>query len=116
HLGKWRIIFRKLRLCRVDAIDNDFIQTQIRHENKSVVRRKYDLVRMRAALALRIDARPAVLDEIGRLAQHPAFEDRKHHHPPAPTPNIALTNHLSPSAHPKKERNTPRAPRLFKKP
>src|SRR5579862_5523101 len=75
-----RIVGGELAVVRVESIDQEFIQAEIRHYGKAVGGGEDDVVSVRFFLALGVDAGAEVLDEVGRIAQHTVRFDRQNSH------------------------------------
>src|SRR5204863_355317 len=66
---KGRIVGRQRRLCRVQPVGEYLVQTEIGHEDETIVVGKHDGVRVRAALPARIRSGSAMLHLTGALAE-----------------------------------------------
>jgi hypothetical protein len=62
-------------LRRVQVVGHDFVQPEVANESEAVRGVDGGRVRVRLALALRIDARPFVLEESSGQPQPPVFAD-----------------------------------------
>ena len=71
NLGERRIVRLQRAVLRVEAIDEDLVETEIGHEGEAIGRVDPDAVRVGLCLALGIDAAALMLDRGGALAEAP---------------------------------------------
>ena len=76
RFGKRRLVRREFAAGGIDFVDKHFVQAEVAGEGEAIVRAEIHAVRMRAGLALWIDAAAFMLDEAGGLAQFAIGTDR----------------------------------------
>src|SRR5437016_10346598 len=80
EFGKRRIIRRERAMCRVEVIHEQFVEPQVRGDSEAIVVGEFNLVCVRALLALRIVAPACMLNKRCCLTQAPIIEDWKSRH------------------------------------
>src|SRR5438105_15591240 len=75
--GKRRIIRRERAMRRVEVIDEQFVESQVCGDSEAIVVGKFNLVCVRALLALRIVAPACMLNKRCRLTHAPINENGK---------------------------------------